>query len=475
MNRFYLFAIIFIFSLCANAITLEQAKALYKKGEYNEAYPTFNEALAKSPKDAALNQWTGVCLYHMRQYDKAIPLLKYADSKSITEAPHYLALIAYKQYRFDDAILYLDKYKTSLEESGTDIPNSIDLLYTKAINAKNMLERVENIQIIDSINVDSDSFFKFYKISQESGSLNSVSILPTQFPSTQNTIVYQPQSKTQMVWAMNDSLGQSKLVSSALLSNNTWEMPHFLGEALNKIGNANYPYIMPDGITLYFACDGENSIGGYDIFNSRRDENGYLQPQNIGMPYNSPANDYMFVLDEITGIGWWASDRNNIEGKVTIYLFIPNEVRKNYNPNNPNIINIAKINSIKDTWEENINYNDILNQLKSLNETEYTTDNSAFSLTLPNGDIYTQFSDFKNQEAAIAMQEYIDAEEDKINKKQHLQKLRQDYANGNRSIADEILSLEKYLIDCDFEITRLRNIVITIESSTSDNKINNIK
>jgi len=82
-----------------------------------------------------------------------------------------------------------------------------------------------------------------------------------------------------------------------------------------------------DGVTMYFASDGENSIGGYDIFITRfiPSTNTFLTPENIGMPFNSPYNDYMLVIDEINNIGWFASDRYQPEGKVILYFFIPNE------------------------------------------------------------------------------------------------------------------------------------------------------
>ena len=36
-------------------------------------------------------------------------------------------------------------------------------------------------------------------------------------------------------------------------------------------------------------------MGGYDIFVTRynSDTDNYLNPENVGMPFNSPFNDYM--------------------------------------------------------------------------------------------------------------------------------------------------------------------------------------
>ena len=97
--------------------------------------------------------------------------------------------------------------------------------------------------------------------------------------------------------------------------------------------NADYPYVLTDGITIYYASDGPGSMGEYDIFVTRYNTNtdSYLMPENVGMPFNSPYNDYMYVIDEFNDLGWFASDRYQPEGKVCIYVFIPNSSKQVYN------------------------------------------------------------------------------------------------------------------------------------------------
>ena len=49
------------------------------------------------------------------------------------------------------------------------------------------------------------------------------------------------------------------------------------------------------------------------------------------MPFNSPANDYMYAIDEFNNIGWFASDRYQPDNKVCIYVFVPNSSKEVYN------------------------------------------------------------------------------------------------------------------------------------------------
>lgn len=462
MNRYYIFAISFLISLCANAITIEQAKKLYDNGKYTEALSGFKELLKKSPKNTNLNYYVGLCLYDMNEQEQSIPYLTFAQSKSVPDASKYLAYIAYFNYDFEEALNHIESYQMALTKAKKEMPEDMEQFLTRVVNARNMLERVENIQIIDSINVDSNTFFKFYKISRECGSLNATTILPNGFESAPYTVVFQPESKSQMMWAAHNANGKESIVTSAILSDNTWEQPHELDENINT-NNSNYPFIMSDGVTLYFANDGENSIGGYDIFFTRKDEDGYLQPQNMGMPYNSLHNDYMLVIDEITGVGWWASDRNNIEGQVTIYKFIPNETRSNYPANTPNLINLAKICSIKDSWAENADYSEILNRLTEVTTSDKADSSKSFTLSLPNGKVYNSIDDFSNQSAAEAMQEYLDAVKEYNATINRASSLRKTYSNGDKSVANEIIEIENEILTQQKTLTTLRNTVVSLE------------
>jgi hypothetical protein len=106
-----------------------------------------------------------------------------------------------------------------------------------------------------------------------------------------------------------------------------WSVPAELSSVLNTYDDENYPFEMSDGVTLYFASKGHNSLGGYDIFMTRYNTTikDYSEPINIGMPFNSSANDYMYVFDEMRNIGWFATDRYQDKDTVVVYEFLPNK------------------------------------------------------------------------------------------------------------------------------------------------------
>ena len=222
---------------------------------------------------------------------------------------------------------------------------------------------------------------------------------------------------------------------------------------------------MPDGMTLYFANNGENSLGGYDIFMTRRSDDGYYQPQNVGMPYNSPDNDFLLAIDEASGLGWWATDRNHIPGKVTIYVFIPSQMRRNASPDDPNLAALAKLSDISLTRKPDTDYKALLEKrLPAENASSANKSKPRFALDMGNGKVYTALSDFRSERARSAMLEYLAAS---VALRRHLEQedaLRAKYGSGDRSVADAIVRSEAETSAMRTRIASLRNSVVRLEN-----------
>jgi len=98
-------------------------------------------------------------------------------------------------------------------------------------------------------------------------------------------------------------------------------LPVNLGAEINTPGNEVFPFIYADG-TLYFASDGWGGYGGLDIFHSEPDAEGYWQQSaNLGLPFNSPKDDFGYVLDLTGSNGFFTSARKGGLGKDDIYEF----------------------------------------------------------------------------------------------------------------------------------------------------------
>jgi hypothetical protein len=74
-----------------------------------------------------------------------------------------------------------------------------------------------------------------------------------------------------------------------------WGAPVNLGSTINTRYNEESPYISEDGKTLYFSSYGHYNMGGYDIFYSRKNEDGsWAEPVNMGYPINTTDDDLYF-------------------------------------------------------------------------------------------------------------------------------------------------------------------------------------
>ncbi|MBU3659425.1 MAG: hypothetical protein FGM14_06135 [Flavobacteriales bacterium] len=89
-----------------------------------------------------------------------------------------------------------------------------------------------------------------------------------------------------------------------------WDsIPKNMGPIFNTGGNELFPSLGPKG-QLFFASDGLPGIGGLDIFSAERvgTENKWINPKNIGTPFNSPGNDYA-MCDFDGKSGFFTSER----------------------------------------------------------------------------------------------------------------------------------------------------------------------
>ncbi len=116
------------------------------------------------------------------------------------------------------------------------------------------------------------------------------------------------------------SLGGRDIYHTTLQEDGTWAEPQNLGPNINTMYNEDAPYITKDGNTLYFASDGHNTMGGYDIYKSEKDENGnWGKPMNVGAPINSPGNDIYYMENDEGTIAYFASQRPGSFGYLDIY------------------------------------------------------------------------------------------------------------------------------------------------------------
>ncbi|MBD5232821.1 MAG: hypothetical protein HDS65_01440 [Bacteroidales bacterium] len=459
----------------SSAAPIDDVRKLYNEGRYEEAAEKARPLVKRSPRDGNANFFLGASLFMLGNFEEAVEPLEMAESKSVAEAARMLAQYSLDIYDAEEAREHLDTWEAILKKNKKSVPELFDELSSKTVQMQNMLDRVEKIEVLDTLTVDSAAFFRVYRLSPEAGSLlppEAVSRLGAGNRSDRLSMAYMPENRSELLWAASDSTEYFRLFSADILDDGTIDHPQMLDESLAGGANALYPFLMPDGVTLYFASDGEGSLGGYDIFMTRRTDasgNGrdYFQPQNIGMPYNSPANDYLLAIDETTGLGWWASDRDCEPGKLKIFIFAPAPKRVNVDVSDPNLASLAMLSDISLTQKEGVDYKALLNEklpAATANGSDTDSQGVKFALDLGNGRILYRLNDFKNKQARAAMLEAIATESTLRKLSAQLDALRNTYRSGDRSVASRILEAEKEEASLRGRILSQRNTAIRLES-----------
>ena len=92
--------------------------------------------------------------------------------------------------------------------------------------------------------------------------------------------------------------------------------PENMGQKINTEGQEGFPFMSVDNI-LYFSSDGHLGLGGLDIFYSKMIDEKWSNIRNVGIPVNSSADDFAFMIKE--NEGYVSSNRPGGKGGDDIY------------------------------------------------------------------------------------------------------------------------------------------------------------
>lgn len=308
------------------------------------------------------------------------------------------------QYRFDEAVTALQK---ELRTSGKN-KRPTEMVESELRQARlgaSMLQGTERVTIVDSLVVGRGEFLAAYKLSADCGRIGDVATLAGLSRTQQGgEVAFLNSLGDRLFYAAPDSSALLKIVSRDKFSDAWTE-----AAALNGMGEADevqdYPFMLADGVTLYYAAQGSESLGGYDIFVTRynKDSGEFLKSENVGMPFNSPANDYMLAIDETTGVGWFVSDRNQPADSVCIYRFIPNDTREVYDitaENAEEVRRIARLSDIALCQTDTKAVNEAKARLAAVPQTSSNESGSDFRFVVNDNVVYTAYSQFRSYDAA---------------------------------------------------------------------------
>lgn len=448
---FYLIAWCCIGTLSAQ--TLSQSKKLFENGEYEKAKTAFAKFIKGSPNNAEYNYYYGASLYETGELEKSLPYLEKSAKRNYIGAFRYLGKAYADLYRFDEAVENYETHIEWLDEKNRDTEQA-EAELSELLKKTRMFKSVEKVAVIDSFVVSKNKFLDTYKISSTSGKI--------QWNDGRNGTVYENEmGNKRLLSEEKDSLMQ--LYTQEKLLDGWGEK--IAVESLNDSCNVNFPFLMGDGTTLYYASDGEGTLGGYDIFVTRYDseDNTYLRPSNIGMPFNSTANDYLYAVDEFNNLGWFVTDRNQPTDTVCVYVFVPNESKETYNyeATDPQVImDAATLRSIQTTWNDEEQVRDARQRLAALKYgKEKEVKKTDFQFIVDDSATYTVWEDFRSKEAQNMYRQLVQKEKDLNQLQTNLAQKREQFATenglGRKKLEPSILDLEKRIPQLVEEVEKL--------------------
>jgi len=350
-----------------------------------------------------------------------------------------------RTYRFDEAISSLQhQIATAKRQKKTTI--QLEQALSRARLGAIMLSATEKVRIIDSLVVDRGSI-PIPQLRKGLGKLQAAQTLAVALGLTgkrAGEAAYINDWGDRAYFALADTTENLRLYVVNRFGQK-WGQPSPLPGFTLQERNEDFPFMDPDGVTLYFAADGAESLGGYDLFQTRYDADAkaFLKPQNLGMPFNSPANDFLMVIDRANNMGWFVSDRYQPVDKLCIYSFIPNDNREVYDASTPKntLRQLAMLMPLQ------------LSQISPEERRQLTTDyakskqdgkseDKSNVFIINDNTVYHSLDEFHHPEARKAAKEWWDATQRLQAVGEQLDELRRVYAK-QKTGDEEILRLEQ--------------------------------
>ena len=389
---FFLLSLFYCQLFSQKALSLNEVKneadRYFEDGEFTKAYKPYTQLVANYPKDPEYNYRLGVCMIYCEpDKKKCISYLKTA-SKNSEESPKdvkfYLGKAYHINYLFDEAIKCYSEYKligTSVQQKKLQVDQEIKACE----NGKRLLSNMTDLVVQSKKQLNELDYFRSYDLKSIGGKLL---IKPDEFKTSadkkkkEKSILFLPKGSNTIYYSSygDNPLDGKDIYTSTKQADNSFSK----GEKVSGINtefDEDYPFLHPDGKTLYFASKGFNSMGGYDIFKSVYDEENKIwgKPKNMEFPINSPDDDFLFVTDSAETTAYFSTGRQSPPGKIDVLKINTKRI--------PIDVLVIKGNLFKESKDQLLNGKIFIKNIETQDSigTFKTSDSGDYLIDLPNG------------------------------------------------------------------------------------------
>jgi hypothetical protein len=305
----------------------KEAKKYFDDEDYTKAYPLYSQLVANYAKDPELNYRLGVCMiFSEADKKKCLTYLNFASKNFESppkELPFYLGKGYHINYLFDDALKHYTEFKNTASSS-LQKKMQVDREIAACTNGKRLLSNLSDVAVRSKKQLNEADYFRTYDLRTIGGKLlvkPDEFKTPTDKKKKEKSVVFLPKNSNIVYFSSygeNAENGKDIFTCFKQADGNFSKPVRVNG--INTAYDEDYPFLHPDGKSLYFASKGHNSMGGYDIFKSVYNEttNAWSTPENLEFPINSPDDDYLFVTDSLEKTAFFSTGRQSPPGKIDV-------------------------------------------------------------------------------------------------------------------------------------------------------------
>ena len=290
------------------------------------------------------------------------------------------------KYRFEEA---LDAYEEAIDVFVDSLMTADDSLLKLDIsdrmlmaeNGLSMMDFVYSPDVIAKHKFSIEDFFLYYPL--KNGAWRKTPYQLDSLDHEYSKAAYLPDGMDVMYWSAADKDGIRNIYRSEY-QDTVWTIPSLLNEQMTTASDEIYPLLSADGKKMYFSSAGLYGVGGYDIYVSELDPvtGEWSVPVNMGFPYSSPADDFLYMDTEDSRYSFFASNRDCERDSIWVYVLDYDDMPIRKAVTDPDeLMSIARLDPVHDVTEdtdetktsipENVEigrYVELISQIRSLND-----------------------------------------------------------------------------------------------------------
>ncbi|HEY1038151.1 MAG TPA: hypothetical protein VGF30_02025 [Bacteroidia bacterium] len=350
--------------------SMERAQLLFEEENYGIAIPIFETLLKNHPTELYLKYMNGLCgLHRSDKHGEALVLLTevFEKNRKTSEIEFDLAKANHLNYKFDEALKFIEDYKKRMKVLTPKAQKQVELLTNYCNNGKKLVQSplpaaIKNIgthintdasEYVPVISSDESVLIFTYRGKKSTGGLQNGYNQPDPYGiyyedvfisykdstgefetpkdigftinsiSNDAAVALSPDGQKLFIFKDDGNNGGDLFMST--LSGKDWSVPERLNGDVNSSSWEGSCSLSSDGKTLYFSSERSGGLGGKDIYRSQLQPDGtWGTAINMGPKINTAFDDDAPFIHPDNRILLYSSKGKNSMGGYDIFRTLYN-------------------------------------------------------------------------------------------------------------------------------------------------------